>query len=421
MPIMLGAIADDFTGATDLANTLVKEGMRVVQVIGVPGPDDVYGDADAVVVALKSRTAPVEDAIAESLKALNWLQAEGAEQIFFKYCSTFDSTPHGNIGPVADALQDAVGCDFALICPAFPANGRTIYNGVLFVGEQPLAESPMKDHPMTPMRDSNLMRLMEAQSVGRVGLIPAPVVQQGVEAIRAKIAELIAQGISYGVIDALDESDLRAIGRAAADHRLITGGSGIALGLPDNFRARGQISTQQNVTLSAPKGRVLILAGSCSTATRAQLAEVKAKWPHAKVDIEKVAAGEDVVAELVEWAIAQPEDNPVIIYGSADPLEVKTIQRHYGVAYSAKMMEDTLSAVALRLADTGFSRLIVAGGETSGAVVSAIDIKMLEIGPEIAPGVPWTQALGDRPLTLALKSGNFGLPSFFEDALEVLS
>ncbi|WP_311198987.1 3-oxo-tetronate kinase [Sulfitobacter sp. W074] len=419
MPIVLGAIADDFTGATDLANTLVGEGMRVVQVIGVPSPEATYGDADAVVVALKSRTAPVEDAIAESLAALKWLQSEGAEQILFKYCSTFDSTPKGNIGPVADALRQAMSCELTLICPAFPKNGRTIYNGVLFVGWLPLAESSMKDHPLTPMRDSNLMRLMEAQSTGKVGLIPAPIVQQGVPAIRARMEALIAGGHSYAVIDALDDAELRTIGQAAADHKLITGGSGIALGLPDNFRVRGKMTLRQDFNFSATNGRALILAGSCSAATRAQLAQAKAMWPHAKVDIDRVAAGEDMVTELAEWAKAQPSDSPVIIYGSAEPEEVAGIQKRYGVAASGQMMEDTLSALALRLTEAGFHRVVVAGGETSGAVVSALQIRTLEIGPEIAPGVPWTQAL-DRPLTLALKSGNFGQPSFFEDALKVL-
>ena len=419
MPIVLGAIADDFTGATDLANTLVGEGMRVVQVIGVPGPEATYGDADAVVVALKSRTAPVEDAIAESLAALEWLQSEGAEQILFKYCSTFDSTPKGNIGPVADALREALSCELTLICPAFPKNGRTIYNGVLFVGELPLAESSMKDHPLTPMRDSNLMRLMEAQSTGKVGLIPASIVQQGVPAIRARMEALIAEGVSYAVIDALNEADLRTIGKAATDHKLITGGSGIALGLPANFRGRGKIAPKQDTDFLPNEGRALILAGSCSAATRAQLAQAKALWPHAKVDIDKIAAGKEMVTELAEWAKAQPTDSPVIIYGSADPEEVAGIQKRYGVAASGQMMEDTLSALAQRLTEAGFHRVVVAGGETSGAVVSALNIKTLEIGPEIAPGVPWTQAL-DRPLTLALKSGNFGQPSFFEDALKVL-
>lgn len=419
MPIVLGAIADDFTGATDLANTLVSEGMRVVQIIGVPDSDAVYGDADAVVVALKSRTAPVEQAIAESLAALNWLQSEGAEQILFKYCSTFDSTSQGNIGPVTDALRAAMDCELTLICPAFPENGRTIYNGILFVEELPLAESSMKDHPLTPMRDSNLMRLMEVQSSGKAGLIPAPIVKQGVEAIRAKMAVLAANGISYAVIDALDEADLRTIGKAAAGQKLITGGSGIALGLPDNFRACGKISTGRNTTFCATEGRALILAGSCSAATRAQLAQAKAKWPHAKVDIHRIAAGDDVVTELAEWAMAQPAENPVIIYGSADPEEVAAIQERYGVAASGHMMEDTLGGLALRLGGAGFHRLVVAGGETSGAVVSALEIKTLEIGPEIAPGVPWTQAL-DRPLTLALKSGNFGQSGFFEDALRML-
>ncbi len=420
MSIVFGAIADDFTGATDLANTLVKEGMRVVQVIGVPEPGIDYGDADAVVVALKSRTSPVAEAIEQSLQALAWLQAQGAGQVLFKYCSTFDSTPDGNIGPVADALRKALRTEFALVCPAFPENGRTIYNGVLFVGELPLAESPMKDHPLTPMRDSNLMRLMEAQSSGRVGLIPLRVVRDGVDAISARIAELKLQGMSYGVIDALDEIDLRTIGKAAADHVLITGGSGVALGLPENFRGNGQIEAQQNVMMPAVVGRALILAGSCSTATRAQLEVAKKQWPCRKIDIDRIAAGEDVVGNLAAWAIEEPEDSPVVIYGSADPQEVKAVQARYGVERSGKMMEETLGALAVRLSNAGFHRLVVAGGETSGAVVSALEVKMLQIGPEIAPGVPWTQTLGTRPLALALKSGNFGRPTFFADALKAL-
>lgn len=420
MPIVLGAIADDFTGATDLANTLVKEGMRVVQVIGVPATDLDFGDADAVVVALKSRTAPVAEAVAETLQALTWLQAQGADQILFKYCSTFDSTPDGNIGPVADALRKALDTNFALICPAFPANGRTIYNGVLFVADLPLAESPMKDHPLTPMRDSNLMRLMEAQSNGRVGLIPLPVVRNGVDAVLAKIADLKSDGKSYGVIDALDESDLRTIGKAAAGHALITGGSGVALGLPDNYRDTQQIVAKHGAAVPTIEGRAVILAGSCSTATRAQLELAKSQWPCSKVDIARIAAGDDVVGELAAWAIAQPHSTPVVIYGSADPQEVKAIQAKYGVERSGKMMENTLSALAIRLSHAGFHRLVVAGGETSGAVVSALDVKMLQIGPEIAPGVPWTQTLGTRPLALALKSGNFGKPTFFEDALKAL-
>lgn len=421
MPIVLGAIADDFTGATDLANTLVKEGMRVVQVIGVPAPDLDFGDADAVVVALKSRTAPVADAITESLQALAWLQTQGAGQILFKYCSTFDSTPDGNIGPVADALRDALTTDFALICPAFPANGRTLYNGVLFVGDLPLAESSMKNHPLTPMRESNLMRLMEAQSNGRVGLIPLPVVRNGVDAVLAKIADLKSHGISYGVIDALDETDLRTIGKAAAGHVLITGGSGIALGLPDNYREAHQIKTQQSAAVPTIQGRAVILAGSCSTATRAQLDLAKSQWPCSKVDIDRIAAGDDIVGELAAWAIAQPERTPVVLYGSADPQEVRAVQAKYGVERSGKMMEDTLGALAIRLSNAGFHRLVVAGGETSGAVVSALEVKMLQIGSEIAPGVPWTQTRGTRPLALALKSGNFGTPTFFEDALKALA
>lgn len=418
MGILLGAIADDFTGATDLANTLVKEGMRVVQTIGVPQAD--VGDVDAVVVALKSRTAPVSEAVAQSVEALHWLQRQGAEQIVFKYCSTFDSTPEGNIGPVADALRAELGAGCAIVCPAFPENGRTIYKGHLFVGGVPLHESSMKDHPLTPMKDSNLIRLMNAQSQAEAGLVPLQVVSKGPDAVRDAIALLGQDGAGYAVLDALTDDDLRVIGTAAKEHRLVTGGSGVATGLPENFRKRGLLGV--SIEAPAPKvaGRALVLAGSCSAATREQIALAKANWPTRKVVVARIADGDDVVEDLANWALSQHEDAPVLIYASADPEEVRHVQSVYGVDRAGAMVEEVMGALAVRLTKAGFARLVVAGGETSGAVVSALDISALRIGPEIAPGVPWSESLGPQPLALALKSGNFGGPTFFEDAFAVV-
>lgn len=420
MALLLGAIADDFTGATDLANTLVKEGMRVVQVIGVPDATTDIGDAQAVVVALKSRTAPMDEAVSQSLAALNWLRNKGAQQFFSKYCSTFDSTPSGNIGPIADALMDALGTEFAFVCPAFPANGRTIYQGHLFVGPDLLSESSMKDHPLTPMRDASLIRLMQGQTDKSVGLIPLDAVRTGAQAINDQVHRLCRDNVRYGVIDALTDDDLRLIGTAAADHTLITGGSGAATGLPENYRSAGLLGDVVAPVAPSVAGRELVLAGSCSTATRGQIAHAAAHWPTAKVDVEKIAAGGDVVSDLTDWALSQPADTPVLIYASADPDEVAATQAKYGLQQAGEMVENVMGGLATRLRDAGFGRLVVAGGETSGAVVTALNIRVLRIGPEIAPGVPWTEALGEKPLALALKSGNFGEEDFFEEAFAAL-
>ena len=421
MGVVLGAIADDFTGATDLANTLVGEGMSVVQVIGVPQDGLKIRSADAVVVALKSRTAPVAEAVAQSTAALEWLTAHGAEQIIFKYCSTFDSTPDGNIGPVADALLAAMGEDFAVICPAFPANRRTIYKGTLFVGDLPLAESSMKDHPLTPMRDSSLIRLMDTQSQNRCGLIPLEIVRAGPVSLRQRMENLQGQGMRYGVVDALTDGDLRSIGAALANHRLVTGGSGIAMGLPANLRRSGKLGSSIDPVLPTAKGRCLVVAGSCSAATRSQIARAETMWPTLKIDIDRIAEGDDEIGRVFDWAAGQAGDMPVLIYGSSDPDEVAKTQARYGTVRAGKMVEDTLAGIAGRLCHSGFTQIIVAGGETSGAVVKALDVRALKIGPEIAPGVPWTETLGGRPLALALKSGNFGGETFFEDAFEMLT
>ncbi len=424
MTILLGAVADDFTGATDLANTLVKEGMRVTQVLGLPDADTDYGDAEAVVVALKSRTAPVAEAVDQSLFAMRWLQAEGARQVISKYCSTFDSTADGNIGPIADAMLDAQRADgkstFAFVCPAFPANKRTIYQGHLFVGPDLLSDSSMKDHPLTPMRDASLVRLMEAQSGKRCGLIPLDIVRAGAEAIQAAADKLAADGFSYGVVDALTDDDLRIIGYAAKDHALITGGSGVVTGLPKNFRDAGLLGDPVTPDQPAMTGRKLVMAGSCSTATRAQIDVAKGNWPTRMINVHALAEGDAEIGALIDWAKEQKADQPILLYSSADPSEVKEIQARYGVNEAGEMVERAMGIIASTLHHAGFDRIVVAGGETSGAVVTALGAKTLRIAQEIATGVPWTEALGGAPLALALKSGNFGGPNFFAEAFEAL-
>jgi len=418
--ILLGAIADDFTGATDLANTLVSQGMRTVQTIGVPQTDLDLGDAEAVVVALKSRTAPVAEAVSASLEALDWLRHLGARQFFFKYCSTFDSTPAGNIGPVADALLDALDDDFALVCPAFPANGRSVYLGHLFVGNQLLSDSSMKDHPLTPMRDSSLPRLLQAQSKRRAGVIPYPTVTTGAKATRTACDELRTAGISYGVADALTDVDLLTLGAAAANHKLVTGGSGIALGLPANFRHQGRLDEPVDPKLPTATGPAVVIAGSCSEATRGQVDHARDLWPCLKLDVDRLANGEPVADEAVAWARGQNRATPLMIYSSANPDEIARVQATHGREAAGTLVEEALGWIAHDLVDGGWRRLIVAGGETSGAVVSALGIRGLRIGPEIDPGVPWTETVDAPYLSLALKSGNFGAEDFFSRALEML-
>ncbi|MDR5781949.1 four-carbon acid sugar kinase family protein [Caballeronia sp. LZ065] len=418
---VLGCIADDFTGATDLASTLVRRGMRTIQTIGVPA-SAVVEDVDALVVALKSRTIDAQDAVAQSLAALDWLRAQGCRQFFFKYCSTFDSTDAGNIGPVAEALLDALAengseGDFAIACPAFPENGRTVYRGHLFVGDALLNESGMENHPLTPMRDPNLVRVLQRQSKSKVGLIGSATVVAGAAAVREAIARLRADGVRLAIADALTDADLRALGEACADLPLVTGGSGVAIGLPENFRRAGLIEpNEQAADLPSVSGPALVLAGSASKATNAQVAEWQAARPAFRVDPRSLARGEAVV----EAALAFIDSNagqPVLIYATAAPEEVGEVQRELGVAAAGKLVEDALAAIAREAKARGVRKFVVAGGETSGAVVQALDVNMLQIGPPIDPGVPVTVALGETPLVLALKSGNFGARDFFAKAL----
>ncbi|MET3899794.1 uncharacterized protein YgbK (DUF1537 family) [Devosia sp. UYZn731] len=417
--MLLGAIADDLTGATDLALMLARNGMKTVQYIGVPPEGADFGDAEAVVVALKSRTIPASEAVALSLASAKALLAGGAEQIIFKYCSTFDSTDAGNIGPVAEALLDLLDAPIAVACSAFPAAGRSIYMGHLFVGQVLLSESPMKDHPLTPMHDANLVRVLQRQARGKVGLVPLAVIEQGAGAVRAALEAAQKSGHRLMIADAVRDADLRVLGAALAGARLITGGSGIGMGLPDNFRAQGRIGTTTlPVRMLAPQGRAVVLAGSCSAATRGQVANaIAAGSPAFRVVPLEVASGAQTAASIVDWVIAQAEDRPPLVYSSDDPEAVKAVQAQLGRDQAGALVEHLLAEVSVILRDHGFTRFIVAGGETSGAVVESLGARALQIGPEIAPGVPWTRT---PELALALKSGNFGAADFFVTAWDML-
>ena len=422
MSVLLGAIADDFTGATDLCNTLVRRGMRTVQLIDVPAPETNILDAEAVVVALKSRTIPPADAIEKSLAALVWLQRSGARQILFKYCSTFDSTDAGNIGPVAEALMEALGTDFTLFCPAFPENGRTIYQGYLFVGDVLLSESGMRDHPLTPMRDPSLVRVLQRQCRGEVGLVPQYDVARGPVAIRDAFASLRQAGFRHTIVDAIEDHDLEAIGEAAADFPLITGGSGIALGLPENFRRRGLLGDGAAAGALPPvAAAAAVLSGSCSEATRAQVAYMRERAPVFTIDPIAAAAGRPIAEEAVAWAKRRLGDRPVLISATAPPEVVAEAQHRLGRERAGALVEETLAAIARGLAANGTRRFVIAGGETAGAVVQALGVTGLRIGRQIDPGVPWTMSLGEPALALALKSGNFGAPDFFMRAFSVLA
>ena len=418
--MLLGCIADDLTGASDLALMLARNGLRTVQTIGVP--DATAPEAEAVVVALKSRTIPASDAIGQSLQALRWLQQAGARQFFFKYCSTFDSTPAGNIGPVADALLDALGADFTIACPAFPANQRTVYLGHLFVGSVLLSDSGMRTHPLTPMTDPNLVSVLAKQTSHKVGLVPFADVEAGPEAVRAAFARLRGDGVRHAIVDAVTERHLRTIGTAASDLILLTGGSGVAMGLPENFRTRGLVPARPSITPLPPGwGHAAVLAGSCSPATLGQIEAMRSRHPAFAVDAFDLAAGKDVAAAALAWAVPKLAHGPVLIYASAPPEKVARIQEQLGRAESGALIEHALARIAQGLIAAGVGRLVVAGGETSGAVVNALGVKALQIGPEIDPGVPWTMSLNAPGLFLALKSGNFGGRDFFQKAFEVLA
>lgn len=417
--ILLGCIADDLTGASDLAANLAREGLSVIQVNGIPESDLQLPTADAVVVALKSRTIPASDAVAKSLAALSWLRARGAKRIYFKYCSTFDSTPQGNIGPVTEALQQKLGCHVVPATPAYPRNGRTVYRGHLFVGDQLLNETGMRHHPLTPMSDANLVRLLAAQTKSPVGLVRSEIVDAGFEAIRQRVKELGASGIRHAIVDIVRDEHLTAAGAAFADFALTTGGAGLGIGLA---RALRQGHSRSPGGWTRPKKGVPVawLSGSCSEATRRQLSHAQKTLPGIRIDPFALAADAKTIDRVVSEACSQIKNGLALVYATAEPDQVAAAQHSLGSEQAARLVEDAFRTVARALAEAGAQAFVVAGGETSGAVVDALGVRALAIGPEIDPGVPWTSAVAGRSFWLALKSGNFGGDDFFPRANAVL-
>jgi uncharacterized protein YgbK (DUF1537 family) len=423
MGVILGCIADDFTGASDLAAILARSGHKVGLRIGVPDGAEPHDEAAAFeVIALKCRTEPVADALLHTGKAADWLLARGARQLYWKYCSTFDSTAEGNIGPVAEALMERLGASQTIYCPAFPENGRSIYMGNLFVGNVPLAESPMKDHPLTPMRDSNLMRLLEPQVTAKVGHVPWQVISQGVDAVRARLSELAADGIAHVVPDAIRQDDLTAIAEAVSDFKLVTGGSALALDMPRLLEGRGLVAAASGGSEhpATGKGR-LVLSGSCSAMTRAQVAAYSNTAASLKLDPVALASGAEALEAALAWLRAQPVEADKLVYATAEPEEVGAAQEKLGRERAGLVVEDALARLAQEGFALGVRRFVVAGGETSGAVTQALGVDRLSVGREIAPGVPWCFAVRDgETLAITLKSGNFGAEDFFARALSQL-
>jgi uncharacterized protein YgbK (DUF1537 family) len=421
MSVLLGCIADDFTGATDLASFLVQSGMKTVQLIGIPnGPIDL-SDADAVVIALKSRTLPSNLAVEQSIAALKWLKKLNCEQYYFKYCSTFDSTEKGNIGPVTDAMLDELGESFTIICPALPVNGRTVYKGNLFVNDDLLSESGMKNHPLTPMLDSNLMRIMAAQASSSVGLVPLEVVSKGSECIQQAFSEL-AKTHRYAVVDTICNEDLYSIGKACSDLKLLTGGSGLSVGLAKNFQNKGLFEIRNNsAELSKVKGDAVVLSGSCSVMTQKQVARFKENARSMKISPLDISSGKTTLKDFLTWFDQNRSTGTLMFYATDTPENIKHVQDQLGIEKASETVENFMAELVSALDKKGVTKYIVAGGETSGAVVKALKPAMLKIGGSIAPGIPLTEIVGDFPKLVALKSGNFGDEDFFEKALGMMA
>lgn len=422
MTLALGCIADDYTGASDLANTLTRAGLRTVQTIGVPADDLALPEVDAVVVSLKSRSIEAGLAVSRSRAAEKWLRGRGAGHVLFKICSTFDSTDAGNIGPVMDALRADCGEAVVLVTPAFPETGRTVYQGNLFVGAVPLNESPLKDHPLNPMHDSNLVRVLARQSNTQVGLVDLATVTRGEEAVQARLAELAGKGTGAAIIDAVFDRDLETIGVVAAEHRLSVGASGIGLGLARALVSTGKVKAAATSDAGAPVGgAVACLAGSCSQATLQQIANAERIMPVLHLDPDRIITGADEVQRALDWARSRLAEGPVLIASSSTPDQVAALQARHGRDAAGHAIEQAMADIAEGLAGSGVRRLIVAGGETSGAVVDRLKIPGFLVGVEIAAGVPVLRAVGaERAMLLALKSGNFGGPEFFSDALRLM-
>ncbi|MBX4861788.1 four-carbon acid sugar kinase family protein [Rhizobium bangladeshense] len=425
MAILLGSIADDYTGASDLANTLTKNGLRTVQTVGIPDPSLVLPDVDAVVVSLKIRSVPASDAVTAAASAEQWLRQQGAGHVLYKICSTFDSTDAGNIGPVTEALSDAAGGGIVLVTPAFPETGRTVYLGHLFVGGQPLNESPLKDHPLNPMHDANLVRVLTRQSRNAVGLIDLTTIAAGPGAIKARLDSLRTAGCTAVIADAIFERDLETLGEVALETPVSTGASGLGLGLARALVRSGRIPSGSAPTADAIRpvgGLSAIVAGSCSKATLHQLEVAERSMPVLRLDPERLLAGPDEIAAAISWAGDRISVGPVVIAASAAPETVSRLQSLYGREASGHAIETATSIITTELVERGVRRLVVAGGETSGAAVDRLAIPAFLIGPEIAPGVPVLRTVGNAQgdMLLALKSGNFGGDDFFTAALAMM-
>lgn len=424
MTLALGCIADDYTGASDLANTLTRAGLRTVQTIGVPANDLALPEVDAVVVSLKSRSIEAGLAVSRSRAAEAWLRGRGAGHVLFKICSTFDSTDKGNIGPVMDALRAGGGDDIVLVTPAFPETGRTVYQGNLFVGAVPLNESPLKDHPLNPMHDSNLVRVLACQSKTQIGLVDLATVSRGADAVRAKLAELSAKGVGAAIIDAVFDRDLETIGLVAAGHRLSVGASGIGLGLARALVSTGKVkpASSNSESGAAVGGAVACLAGSCSQATLQQISKAESVMPVLRLNTDSIITGRSEVERALAWAKPLLANGPVLIASSATPGDVAALQARHGRDAAGHAIEQAMADIAESLVKSGVRRLVVAGGETSGAVVDRLKIPGFLVGAEIAAGVPVLRAVGTKAgdMLLALKSGNFGGPEFFADALGLM-
>ena len=425
MKLSLGCIADDYTGASDLANTLTRAGLRTVQTIGVPSDDLALPEVDAVVVSLKSRSIAADLAVSRSRAAEKWLRGRGADHVLFKICSTFDSTDAGNIGPVMDALRSDIGEAIVLVTPAFPETGRTVYQGNLFVGAVPLNESPLKDHPLNPMHDSNLVRVLARQSQTKIGLVNLATLTRGPDAVRARLADLAGQGVGAVIVDAVFDADLETIGTVALGHRLSVGASGIGLGLARALVASGRaaVSNASNAISDTPVGGpAACLAGSCSQATLQQVANAEQAMPVLHLDPEQIIAGKGEVQRALGWAGDRLKEGPVLIASSSTPEEVATLQSRHGRDAAGHAIEQAMAEIADGLVAAGVRRLVVAGGETSGAVVDRLGIPGFLVGAEISAGVPVLRAVGAKvgEMLLALKSGNFGGPEFFSDALKLM-
>jgi 3-dehydrotetronate 4-kinase len=422
--LALGCIADDYTGASDLANTLTRCGLRTVQTIGVPSNDLALPDVDAVVVSLKSRSIEAGLAVSRSRAAEKWLRSHGAAHVLFKICSTFDSTDDGNIGPVMDALRADAGDAIVLVTPAFPETGRTVYQGNLFVGPVPLNESPLRDHPLNPMHDSNLVRVLARQSKTSIGLVALADIARGPDAVRARLADLAKKGFGAAIADAVFDGDLETIGAVALDHRLSVGASGVGLGLARALVASGHVKPNPSDAISESPvgGPAACLAGSCSQATLHQIARAEHAMPVLHLEADAAVAGKDEARRALAWAKDRLKQGPILIASSSTPEQVAVLQARHGRDAAGHAIEQAMADIAEGLVRSGVRRLVVAGGETSGAVVDRLGIPGFLVGAEIAAGVPVLRAVGAShgPMLLALKSGNFGGPEFFSDALKLM-